>query len=121
MMSMAKRTVEWDHNKIMRRRTPRTVLRQLNPLSRIPPSHPPLPLPLHSTTPPPTPRPISPLDRACNRGQTRNATNITSAHTPLLIPLRDDDPSLGQTKNTTNTTTAHAPQLALPRNDDPPL
>jgi hypothetical protein len=86
------------------------VLHQPNSLSRIPPLHLPLPLPPHH---------ISPLDCAHSHGQTKNATNTTLAHTPLLVPLQDGDPSPGQTKDTTNTTTAHTPQLVLLQNDDP--
>jgi hypothetical protein len=119
---MVKRTVEGNHNKPMRQRIPRTILCQPDPLSRIPPSHLPLPLPLHSAmTHPLTPHPTSPLDRARSRGQTKNTTNITLAHTPPRVPLRDGDHSPGQTRDATNTTMAYAPQLALPRNDDLPL
>jgi hypothetical protein len=121
-MSTAKRTAEQNHNKPRRRRIPRTMLRQPNLLSRIPPLHLPLPLPPHSTTTHPLPpHPISPLDRAHSHGQTRNTTNTTMAHTPWLVPLRNGDPDLGQTKDATNTTTAHAPRLVLLQNDDPPL
>jgi len=121
---MAKRTGEWDHNKITRRRFEKQHYTNRTHSHELPPSQLPLPLPpqlikqhTHSHH-----NFISPLNAPAALDKQKTPTNYhVGAPQPPLVPLRKRRPQPGQTRRRNKHHYGHThPGLAPLRNVGPP-